>query len=90
MGVFIPWDLSSCKQGLLSSPQEELIVKNVSAQHLALDWLIFPCPYHLVELFMISDKRHICHRREENPASVPAVCLSGCPALGLLPQPKQL
>lgn len=27
---------------------------------------------------MVSDKRHMCHRREESQASVPAVCLSGC------------
>lgn len=51
-------------RAFLSSSPVELLVKNSSAHHLALDWsFISPgfrvdtllCPHHLVEMFMIND-----------------------------------
>ena len=84
---------------ILSSPQVELIVKNLSAHHLILDWSfispvfmvdISSCTNHPVDLFMISDKRPICHCHEENPASAPLCASQGCTALGLLPTAQQL
>lgn len=80
--------------GLLSSPLVELVVKDPSAYHLALNQILISsgfvvnttlCLHILAEIFMVSDQRHTFHYHEKTSSLCISVCLSGMYSIGLLP-----